>query len=115
MPFIRTSLLPVAFCIAVLAPCIVGAQDTKESNGEPVAVRTTGGAAAAPAPEIRLAAQFGFASNWKLGHICPVRIDLEGLSTADQSLDVQVQTLDGDDGSFGAGMKVFAGERRCIS
>ena len=45
---------------------------------------------------LELSAQFGFAGNWKLGQVCPVRIDISGLTATDQSLSIELQTVDGD-------------------
>ena len=51
---------------------------------------------AATTAAVELSAQFGFAGNWKLGHVCPVRVDIRGLTTEQQPLTVELQTLDGD-------------------
>ncbi len=41
--------------------------------------------------------QFGFSGNWKLGHLCPVRVDIHGLDAQiSKPLTIELQTLDGD-------------------
>lgn len=44
---------------------------------------------------IEVGLHFGFDGNWKLGHTCPVRVDIAGLD-AQSDLTVELQTLDGD-------------------
>ena len=60
------------------------------------------GSRAAEVADIELSLQFGFSGKWKLGHVCPVRVEIIGLdsqtseSQASEPLTVELQTLDGD-------------------
>ncbi len=46
--------------------------------------------------DVSIKAQFGFAGHWKLGHICPVRVDVTGLVSPADTLTLELTTLDGD-------------------
>ena len=89
MPLQRTYLILLWVNVAVVAPHFTVAQ-------------VPFGSTAVTAPSIELSLQFGFAGKWKLGHVCPVRVDIIGLdlqkteSQASESLTVALQTLDGD-------------------
>ena len=52
-------------------------------------------AASSASAGIELGLQLGFEGNWKLGHLCPVRVDIVGLAAQGNST-VELQTLDGD-------------------
>lgn len=98
MPFIRTLLFLIVSCLAVVALRAASAQEPAldSVNGPTNGQTASDLSAGAPADQVQLTAHFGFAGHWKLGHVCPVRIDVEGLSSAAQPLDFEVQTLDGD-------------------
>ncbi len=89
MPLQRTYLTLLSICVAVADPHFAVAQEPSGSRAAEVA-------------DIELSLQFGFSGKWKLGHVCPVRVEIIGLdsqtseSQASEPLTVELQTLDGD-------------------
>ena len=97
MHFLRTYLLLLTTCAAICSAQPLRAQTPSDSP-----LSTTPPAATSSAPDstttnaIKLSAQLGFAGQWKLGHIAPVRVDIEGLDRPPENISVELQTLDGD-------------------
>ena len=100
MPSKRNYLLIICICAVVIHGSIYGttfglfavAQDPANAN----APADSGASAdSSPSADIELGLQFGFEGSWKLGHLCPVRVDIAGLDVQANST-VELQTLDGD-------------------
>jgi hypothetical protein len=45
---------------------------------------------------VALSAAFGLAGQWKLGHVCPVRVEIANLEVPPETLTLELTTLDGD-------------------
>jgi len=90
MPFIRTYLFLLALCVAI---CSAQCALTQEPSNTPPSTTASKSTVSNP---IKLSAQFGFVGNWKLGHVVPVRVDIDGLDQPPEQISVELQTLDGD-------------------
>jgi hypothetical protein len=93
----RNYLLLVLVCAMSVAGLHTGVQGATTQGAE-----TQGPASAIKvgSADVQLGLQFGFEGNWKLGHLCPVRVDLIGLESQTglqtNAMIVELQTLDGD-------------------
>ncbi len=96
MPSIRTYLFLMALCIAVCSSqSALTQQQPSDSPASPTSTNAATANSTATNP-IKLSAQFGFGGNWKLGHVVPVRVDIDGIDQLQDQLSVELQTLDGD-------------------
>lgn len=89
MPPKRTYFFLLLVCVVAASRGFLIAQD---ANSEAAST-----ASAKVASDSNLGLQFGFLDNWKLGHNCPVRVDIKGIDTqGTDQITVELQAIDGD-------------------
>ena len=96
MPSKSTYLFLFCVCVCVVDTSRLVAVAQGPASPEPASSEPASPSKVAAA-DIELGLQIGFSGNWKLGHLCPVRVEITGLdSQVSGPLTVELQTLDGD-------------------